>query len=379
MTTATPFTAVAARLRSWCRLRPESNPLIWACLLTAAVPVVDAFVPPHIHIAHLFVVGVAVTAARAGPRVTALVGGLAVLALVAAGAERETLTTESVLVELASLAALSALLVLFAHLRERRTAELRRAHTVCDAAQRVVLRPLPQRVGPVSFALEYRSAEADTSIGGDLYAAARTDDSTRLIIGDVRGKGLAAISDTATVLGAFRAAAPRNLALPELAAYVDDAVRWGFAEFSQGEEDASERFVTAVMVDIPDDRPVIHVISCGHPPPLLLREAGATALRVPEPAPPLGLGMVPNGAYVPTTFPFHTADRLMLYTDGFTEARNARGVFYPLAERVVRWADLPSKPLVHRIAADVREYADGQAHDDMAMIIAQRDRPPVAT
>ncbi|GAA3820351.1 PP2C family protein-serine/threonine phosphatase [Streptomyces chiangmaiensis] len=139
-------------------------------------------------------------------------------------------------------------------------------------------------------------------------------------------------------------------------------------------EDAAERFVTAVMVDIPDDKPVIHMISCGHPSPLLLRESGATVLRVPEPAPPLGLGMVPASAYVPTTFPFQSADRLVLYTDGFTEARNAHGVFYPLAERVVRWADLESRHLVRRIAADVREYADGQAHDDMAMIIAQRDR-----
>ncbi|MGW5202843.1 PP2C family protein-serine/threonine phosphatase [Streptomyces spiralis] len=335
MIVATIPTAIAdERLRPWCRLPPEPVWLTWAVLLTVAVPVADAFLPPEIHIAHLFAVGIALTASRAGPRATALVAGLSLIALVAAGAERRTLTTESVLLELASLGALSALLVLFTHLRERRRAELRRAHTVSDTAQRVVLRPLPQRAGPVSLALEYRSAEADTCIGGDLYAAARTGASTRLIIGDVRGKGLAAISDTATVLGAFRAD------LPQLAAYVDDAVRWGFAEFSQGEEDAAERFVTAVMVDIPDNEPVIHVISCGHPPPLLLlRGSGATALRVPEPAPPLGLGMVTDSAHVPTTFPFRPADRLVLYTDGFTEARNTHGVFYPLAERVARWAD----------------------------------------
>ncbi|WP_244217517.1 PP2C family protein-serine/threonine phosphatase [Streptomyces carpinensis] len=337
----------------------------------------DAFLPPDIHIAHLFVVGVAVTAARTGPRVMALVGGLSVLALIAAGAERGTLTTESVLVELASLGVLGALLVFFTHLRQRRTAELSRARSVSDAAQRVVLRPLPDRAGPLSFALEYRSAEADTTIGGDLYAVARTDHATRLIVGDVRGKGMASISDTAIVLGAFRAVAHRNIALPELAAYVEDAVRWGLAEFSQGEEDDAERFVTAVMVDIPDDEPVIHVVSCGHPPPLLLHGAGVTALRVREPAPPLGLGVVADSAYVPTTFPFRTADRLVLYTDGFTEARNAEGVFYPLAERVVAWANLASRPLVQRIAADVRRYAGGRLHDDMAMVIAQRDRAPM--
>ncbi|MGW4913209.1 PP2C family protein-serine/threonine phosphatase [Streptomyces sp. NPDC004270] len=375
--------SVVETLRAW---RRSTRPLwlVGPLLMIVAIPVADGFLPPDIHLAHLLVVAVAVTAVGAGPRATALIGALAVLALVYAGLERRSLTTESVLVELSALLAVCAFLVLFTGLRDRRERELARIRSVSDAAQRVVLRPLPQRAGPVTLASQYRSAEADATIGGDLYAAARIPGSTRLLIGDVRGKGLPSISDTAIVLGAFRAAAHRRIPLPELVAYIEDAVRWGLAEFAEPKEDAAERFVTAAVMDIPDDEPVVHLISCGHPPPLLLRGRTRTALAlaVPEPSPPLGLGGWPayadstdstGAGYVPATFPFRHGDRLVLYTDGVSEARNADGDFYPLAERATAWADKAPGPLVERLAADVRAYTGGRLHDDMAMVVVQRD------
>ncbi|POX52085.1 PP2C family protein-serine/threonine phosphatase [Streptomyces sp. Ru72] len=374
MSAATPTTSATGILQVWRRAAPHPLFMVVPLILIISIPAADAFLPSDIHLAHLLVVATAVTAIGAGPRPTALIGALAVLALIAAGAERRTLITESVLVELASLAALSVLLVAFTRLRDRHHRELIRARTVSDTAQRVVLRPLPERAGPVSLAVEYQSAEADTYIGGDLYAAARTTDSTRLIMGDVRGKGLASISDTAIVLGAFRAAAHRQIPLTELVAYVEDAVRWGLAEFSACEPDAAERFVTAVVLDIPDDEPVVHLISLGHPPPLLLRRAAgtATALHVSEPAPPLGLGAMSDNTYTAATFPFHEGDRILLYTDGVTETHDSEGTFYPLAERVVRWTDRAPGALLKEITTDLRAYAGGLLNDDMAMMLVQR-------
>jgi serine phosphatase RsbU (regulator of sigma subunit) len=55
------------------------------------------------------------------------------------------------------------------------------------------------------------AAQAESLIGGDLYAAVRTPTGTRLIIGDVMGKGLTAISD-------------------DLAAYLDHSVCWNLAD-----------------------------------------------------------------------------------------------------------------------------------------------------
>ncbi|WP_234322263.1 PP2C family protein-serine/threonine phosphatase [Streptomyces sp. NRRL B-24720] len=379
MTTANITTPLGRILRSWRRSAPGPLWLVVPLTLIIAIPVADYFLPPDIHLAHLLIVAPAVTSVVAGPRLTALIGGLAVASLVVAGTERGVLTTESVLVEFGSLAALCVLLVIFALLRDRLWLELRRVRSVSDATQRVVLRPLPERAGPVSIASEYRSAEADTRIGGDLYAVARASDSTRLVIGDVRGKGLASISDTAIMLGAFRAAAHRQSPLPELVAYLEGAVRWGLAEFSESsgsEADVGERFVTAVVVDIPDDEPVVHVISCGHPPPLLLRDATATALSVPCPALPLGLGGLSDESYVQATFPFASGDRLLLYTDGVSETRDVQGTFYPLAERAAAWTDQEPGPLVQTITADLKAFAAGPLNDDMAMIVVQRDKTP---
>ena len=116
----------------------------------------------------MLVVALAFTAAIAGPGITALVGGLAVAALVVAGADRRTVTTESVLLEIGSLVLLSVLLVVFSFFRERRSRELMRVRRVSDAAQGVLLRPLPKRSGPVSIASAYRAFDEDSKIGGDL-------------------------------------------------------------------------------------------------------------------------------------------------------------------------------------------------------------------
>jgi hypothetical protein len=354
---------------------PGGALIVAPLVLIAAIPTVDLALPPDIHLAPMLAVAPAFTVAFAGHRLTALIGALAVTAQVVAGLERGTLTTEAVVVEVVSLAVLSALLVLFCYLRERREREMHRMRLVSEAARQAVLRPLPARAGSVSIASEYRTAEGEAGIGGDLFAVARTTGSTRLLIGDVRGKGLSSIGDTTIMLGAFRAAAHRQAPLAELVAYLEGSVHWGLAELSGTEEHAGERFVTALIVDIPDNEPVIHVVSCGHPPPLLLRHRAATSLVVPHPAPPLGLGGLSDTSYAPETFPFSLGDLLLLYTDGASEARNGEGAFYPLAERAAAWAADGPDALLKKIMADLLPYSGGALDDDMAMIAIQRGEP----
>ncbi|WCE02384.1 PP2C family protein-serine/threonine phosphatase (plasmid) [Streptomyces sp. HUAS 31] len=186
----------------------------------------------------------------------------------------------------------------------------------------------------------YLPAEEEAELGGDLYAAARTaHHSTRLLIGDVRGNGLAAISNAALLLGAFRAAAHRQATLPRLAVHLDGAFRWDTSQWrSEPAEDTSEDFGTALLLDIPDHDPVVHLIACGHPPPLLLRGNRVTPLTAEASHLPIGFGGVFGIAtYDVQTFPFDVDDLLLLYTDGVIEARDADGVFYPFTERAAKW------------------------------------------
>lgn len=346
-----------------------------AALVIVAVPVADLFLPTDIHVAHILVVPVALVATFAGPLRGALTALLAVLALVAAGIERDTVTTENLLVQLASLVLVSMLLVVVALSSERGRHKLASERRISEAAQRVVLRPLPCRSGPLTIASAYRSADDGARVGGDLYAVARTANATRLLIGDVRGKGLNSLGETETVLGAFRAAAHRQVPLPELVASLEASLRWDLVEFcdTPAEADVGERFVTAAVVEIPDDEPCVHVVSCGHLPPLLLHEGRATLLDVADPAPPLGLGALAESTYASSTFPFVGGDQMLLYTDGLTEARDAEGGFYPLMERAAGLTGSGPATLVQAVTRDLLDHAHGPLCDDMAVVALQRE------
>src|SRR5262249_26982016 len=121
---------------------------------------------------------------------------------------------------------------------------------------------------------------------------------------------------TAIMLESFRAAARQRLPLPEMVSYMDGSARWGLAEVCRAEADLGERFATLAVAEIRDGEPFVRLILCGHPPPLLLHQGMTTALAVPQPAPPLGLGALVGGSYAPHTFGYAPGDTLLLYTDG---------------------------------------------------------------
>ncbi|MCZ1011416.1 PP2C family protein-serine/threonine phosphatase [Streptomyces lydicus] len=87
-----------------------------------------------------------------------------------------------------------------------------------------------------------------------------------------------------------------------------------------------------MLLDLPDRWPVLRIINCGHPPPLLLREGQAPLpLYGERTALPIGLGgLAGTPDYEVETFPFAPGDLLLLYTDGVSEARDHKGAFYPL-------------------------------------------------
>ena len=329
--------------------------------------------PPAIYLTPLLGVAPAVAAVSASTRRTALIGALAAAALTIVKIVRSALAADDFIVQMLSLVLLTALLMFFCYMRDRRERELARIRSVSEATQRIVLRPLPARAGPMSIASAYHAADADTHLGGDFYALARTADSTRLVIGDVRGKGLASISETAVMLESFRAAARQELPLPEMVRYLDGGVLWGMREFPRQESEHDERFATLAAAEIPDDQPLVRLILCGHPSPLLLHRGTARMLTAADPAPPLGFGALADGSYRPETFRYAPGDVLLLYTDGVSEARNARRTFYPLARRAAAWAWCGPAQLVANIEADLRVYVPGGLDDDMAMVAIRRE------
>lgn len=256
----------------------------------------------------------------------------------------------------------------------RREEELDQVRRIAIAAQDVVLRPVPPRLGPVAAGSLCLAAGTGARVGGDLYEAVETPYGVRMIVGDVRGKGLSAVRAVAAVLGAFREAVHYEDELVEVmnrcAAARD---REAAVPHAYEETVALEGFVTALVAQVPDE-PVVRLINRGHPPPLLLHQGRAAPLMPPTPVPPLGFeDLTPDLSVKPESYPFVPGDRLLLYTDGVIEARNRDGEFFALPEAMedIPPGTSPQAFLEHLHEALIRHTGDDLT-DDVAMILADR-------
>jgi hypothetical protein len=269
--------------------------------------------------------------------------------------------------------------------QEQRIAEVT---SVAEAAQRAVLRPLPPRLGPIGLDVVYVAAAAEAKVGGDLYEAVATvGHGIRVIMGDVRGKGLGAVELATDVLGMFREQAHEACTLGELASRLDAGLGRGLGRH--------EEFVTALLVEIDPESGRTSIFNCGHPAPLLIPAASdedttrrVTLMEVPAPAPPLGLLGLGDTSHAQLCCALQPDDQLLLYTDGVTEARDARRAFYPLPERVSALAAKAAagypvgkavfKPvsgggsrqgLLALLQADLHRHVGAPLDDDAAMLL----------
>ncbi|WP_374196088.1 PP2C family protein-serine/threonine phosphatase [Streptomyces sp. TS71-3] len=349
--------------------------LVIPIALIVVITIVDIRTPPNVHLGPLLVIAPAITPSFAGPRRVALIGLLATAAQVVIAQWHGGLTTVNHLVQIPAIALLSFLIWTFSVVRERRSRQLAQVRSVAEAAQQVLLWPLPERLGPLDAACLYLAAEDEAQIGGDMYAAARSEHGTRLLIGDVRGKGLPALGEAALVLGSFREAAHQHTTLPELAAALERSITRYLADFEPAEE-AGERFATALLLEIPDDDSIARLTSCGHLAPLLLSRGHRVTEPSVHPTPPLGVGMAGEPTHPLDVLSFEPGDTLLLYTDGVIEARDENGAFYPFAERAARWTDDTPAALLSHVRRDLLRHTEGRLPDDAALVAIRRASTP---
>ncbi|MFJ8435552.1 PP2C family protein-serine/threonine phosphatase [Kitasatospora sp. NPDC094019] len=265
--------------------------------------------------------------------------------------------------------------VLLCARRLRRDRELFRMRQTAVALQRQLLRPLP---APTRHALlhgRYRPVEEDALVGGDLYDIADTPYGTRVLVGDVQGKGLPAIGAGFAVLGAFREAAFRDPALTAVALALENAVTRHNAYAAQSGED--ERFVTATVFGL-DGGSAVQAVNCGHLAPYLLGDGEPGTVPL-DAGVPLGLAELAGEVRAVQRFELAEGDTLLLVTDGVTEAADAEGVFYPIDRRLRELPDRSPDALAGAVEEDVRRHSHGPLRDDLTILALRRtpasDRP----
>lgn len=307
----------------------------------------------------VFAAGPIVASLLTSPRRTALMGAAAVVLALLVGRWHHDVGTLDWSVRVVLCVLLSALAVQGAVVRERRESRLQRMTVIAETAQRAMLRAMPTAIGSVGLAARYVSATAEALVGGDLYEVAATPFGVRVIVGDVRGKGLEAVQTAAAVLGAFRAAAFTAPDVAELARTIDEPLARMIGD---------EEFVTAIVGEFHGDR--VALANCGHHPPLLVVDADVTAADTGEPTLPLGLGAVP----VLTEHPWPAGARMLFYTDGLVEARDRQGRFFPLDDYAAELGEGTVEEALDRLVARLLTWSGQRMADDLALVLAESER-----
>ena len=291
-------------------------------------------------------------------RRTLLVGAVAFGFGVLAGVWHDATDSFDYVVRLILCALLVLVAVQGAALRERREGKLQRMTVIAETAQRAVLRAIPTAIGSVGLSARYVSATAEALVGGDLYEVAATPYGVRVIVGDVRGKGLEAVQTAAAVLGAFRAMAFTEPDVASLARTMDETLARYMAE---------EEFVTAIVGEFHGHQ--VTLANCGHHPPLLISHGDVRTVDTGEPTVPLGLGADPTL----TEHPWPPGARMLFFTDGLVEARDRSGEFFPLDDYAVEIGEGTVEDALDRLVERLLAYGGQRLRDDLALVLAESE------
>ncbi|MEU1404325.1 PP2C family protein-serine/threonine phosphatase [Streptomyces sp. NPDC005728] len=271
------------------------------------------------------------------------------------------------------------------HVRHALLRELRQARQVAGAAQSVLLRPLPPRLDGLNMAAAQLSADRGAAIGGDLYEAVATEHGVRVVMGDVRGHGLAALGTVAAVLGSFREAAHDEAELARVLRRLERAHARHLRERSRSDHPSSgqdpgppvaEEFVTVLLLEITRDGEV-RALNCGHPWPYLLRGTRVEPFTGGDPLPPLGTFPLPAELVAQPCGQLLPGDSLVLFTDGAEDARDCHGRFFSLPtalREAVRGHPVTPQTVLRTVFTALLHHTSGRPTDDVALLVLRNDR-----
>jgi sigma-B regulation protein RsbU (phosphoserine phosphatase) len=243
------------------------------------------------------------------------------------------------------------------------TLEKQRLEKDLEIAQNIQRNLLPNKIpnfDNFEIAAVNKSAR---QVGGDYYDIVKLDkDRTLIAIADVSGKGVQAALLMANLQAFLQSIAKQNLELDKASNLINDLV-------SENTHDGS--FITFFWGIIDSTNMEFTYVNMGHNPPLLIRDQKLSKLKLGG----MILGVMPTVVpYKYGKIQIEPKDKLILFTDGITEAMNSKGKDYTderLEEKSLELDELGASESLEYILNDVESFTKGaqQSDDITAMII----------
>ena len=151
-------------------------------------------------------------------------------------------------------------------------------------------------------------------IGGDFFDLVCTDVGISLIVADVSGKGVSAAVVASILQGMLYSHLAEDAELSEMISTVN---RFLF------EKIGGQKYATLVIARL-SPHGELELMNCGHVPPIIVSGSEVTKLEDGN----LPVGLIPIAKFTSARHQMKPGDRLVVVTDGVTEAENADGEFF---------------------------------------------------
>jgi phosphoserine phosphatase RsbU/P len=198
-------------------------------------------------------------------------------------------------------------------------------------------------------------------VGGDYFDVLKFSESKiGVCIGDVVGKGISAALLMANLQASFRAFASEAVSPGTVMGKLNEVISNNIA---------ADKFVTFCycLIDTMDNR--LTYASAGHCPPILFHKSGEAVPLKDGGAP---LGIFPDRTYEDAGLQLESGDRLVLYTDGLTEAMDSDEQEFGEARLIKlgsRDVSLSASEMLAAIKQEVVNFCDGSFQDDFTLVV----------
>jgi phosphoserine phosphatase RsbU/P len=230
-----------------------------------------------------------------------------------------------------------------------------------DKAREIQEGLLPKKIPHVRGLEVAGTWQPASVVGGDYFDVLKFNERRiGVCIGDVAGKGISAALLMANLQASFRALASEAVSPGTLVGKLNEVISSNIAP---------DKFITFCYctIDTTDNR--LTYASAGHWPPILFHRSGEPVLLREGGAP---LGIFPDRNYEDVGFQLTSGDRLVIYTDGLTEAMNSDGQEFGerrLVELGGRNIALSAAELLAAIKTEVVGFWNGIFQDDFTLVV----------